>query len=275
MLSGMCIFAASAAGNSITYNWQGRNAYDAGFAQGTITVNADSSSGGAYTLYWADDSAALDGYEPVCVLNVANGGSASFAMPENTAIPAKATRLIGFRNLNSTDLSVSNATVNYKLPTDKVPGKTDDDLLYSFAALSDTHISSNEEGSSAHYPYDEDHLADAFRTAAARDVDFIITTGDHVNNQRADNKGGSNPFYPEEWNTYLRTLAASDYVNPIYEAIGNHELWCYDTETNYSGKDWRTGSDYFCKMTGLDSTSVALNSGKAKYSRETDSERVP
>ena len=259
------IVPAAAADASITYSFEGGNASDKGYAQGALTVRAGS-TGGTYYLYWADDAGALDGFDPICVLSVASGGSASFTLPEFTAIPAKATKVLGFLSSSvPTDLRASAAQAGYAIPATKALAKTDGDLLYSFASYSDTHVCSNEEGSNTIYPYDEEHLLDAFNTAAARDVDFIVTTGDHVNNQRADAKGGANPFYPEEWNTYLRILAASDYANPIYEAIGNHELWCYDTESDYSNKDWRTGSDYFCAMTGLDATQAALSSGKAYF----------
>ena len=259
--------SVNAATNAITYDWKGLHAYDAGFAQGNIILNVDASSGGTYYLYWADDTAALDGYYPICKLTVANSGSASYTMPENTAIPAKATRVLAFKSSSEpTNRSVSAAAINYKLPIDKATYKTDNDILYTFASYSDTHITSNETGAQgAKYPYDEEHLADAFRTAAARDVDFIVTTGDHVTNHRNDEKGYGNPHYPEEWATYLKILAASDYVNPIYEAIGNHELWNYDTETNYEKKDWKTGSAYFRAVTGMDNTTASVNSGKSYY----------
>ena len=259
--------SATAAANSITYTWQGAHAYDAGFAQGTIKISVDGSSGGTYYLYWADDTAALSGFEPICKLSIANNSSGSFVMPENTAIPAKATRVLAFKSSSEpSDRSVSVAALNYKLPIDKATYKTDDDLLYRFASYSDIHITSDETGAQGQkYPYDEEHLADALRTAAARDVDFIVTTGDHVTNHRNDEKGRGNPHYPEEWNTYLRILADSDYDNPIYEAIGNHELWNYEDESHKIAKDWKTSSDYFCNMTGLDSTVAAVNAKKAYY----------
>ncbi len=135
MVCGVLPLTAAAATNSITYTWQGTHAYDAGFAQGTIKVTVDGSSGGTYYLYWADDSAALSGFEPICKLSIANNGSGTFTMPENTAIPAKATRVLAFKsNSEPSNLSASNAALNYKLPIDKATNKTDDDLLYSFAS---------------------------------------------------------------------------------------------------------------------------------------------
>lgn len=263
-----CTYAvgANAATGSLTYRFEGANASDPGYAQGTLTVNADADSGGTYYLYWADDNAALDGFYPICKLSMPASGSASYTLSAFTAIPAKATRILGFRSdIEPTDRSLSAAAVDYALPAGKTLNKSDSDLLYRFASYSDTHISSDEEGSTSKYPYDEEHLARAFEVAADRDVDFIVTTGDHVNNQRNDSKGGANPFYPEEWNTYLKILSASDYTGPIYEAIGNHELWNYDTEYDYDGKDRKTGSDYFVAVTGLDSSASSVNSGKAYY----------
>lgn len=253
----------SAADSTIAYSF---TKADRGFAQGTVTVSAGPGSGGTYYLYWADDNAALSGYDPIAAISVSNSGSKAVEMPAFTSIPAKATKLIAFKSGSApTDLRVSAASTVYNIPADKRLDKQDSDLLYSFASYSDFHVASDEEGSSTHYPYDEAHLRSAFDTAAARDVDFIVTTGDHVNNQRADSKGGSNPFYPEEWNTYLKILADSNYSNPIYEAVGNHELWCYDTESSYSNKDWKTGSDYFAQITGLDNTAASVRSGKAYY----------
>ena len=266
LVLGSLTLSASAAGG-ISYSFEGGNAGDRGFAQGTIRVSADSSSGGSYTLYWADDSAALSGFDPICTLNVAASSSASFNMPAYTVIPAQATKVIGFRGSVPSGMSVSSAAAVYDIPESKRLSRSKSDMLYSFASYSDTHISCNDSTAASKYPYDEQKLADAFNAAADRGVDFIITTGDNVNNERDDSKGGSNPFYAEEWNTYLNILADSNYVNPIYEAIGNHELWCYDHDNAdlIKGMDWKTGSDYFCTVTGLDSTDAALASGKAYY----------
>ena len=259
------VTTTAAAGVSIGYTFSGDKANAAGFAEGTITLSGGS---GSYNLYWADDSKALDGFEPIAAIS----GSGSCSMPAYTAIPVAATKIAAFKS-SVTNLALSNADAVYTVPANKRTGRSVNDRLYSFAAYSDQHVEANFKNSSdypysgwsAKYPYDEQHLLASFNTAAARGVDFIITTGDHVNNQLNENNGGNNNLYAGEWNTYLKILARSDYVNPIYEAIGNHELWNYDTEKSYTGKDWRTGSNYFTKVTGLDSTADTLNSGKAYY----------
>jgi hypothetical protein len=265
LVCSLFVITTAAAGVSIAYTFTGDNAADAGFAEGTIALSGGS---GSYNLYWADDSRALDGFEPIGTIS----GSGSCKMPAYTAIPVAASMIAAFKS-SVTNLSLSGAEAVYTIPSYKRTGRSVGDRLYSFAAYSDTHIEANFKskddypynGWSAKYPYDEQHLLNAFNTAAARGVDFIITTGDHVNNQRNENNGGNNNLYAGEWNTYLKILAQSDYVNPIYEAIGNHELWNYDTDKSYTGKDWRTGSNYFSKVTGLDSTAATLDSGKAYY----------
>ena len=260
----------SAGSSSISYTFSGAHKDDKGFAQGSITLSADA---GTYWLYWADSSAGLTGYDPIGKITLSKAGSASITMPQYTAIPAKATRILAFKGSSKpASLKASAAAASYTLPASKALLKTEGDLLYSFAAYSDTHIESNNaspyNGWSAKYPYDEEHLTAAFNTAAARGVDFIVTTGDHVNNQRNDTNGGNNNLYAEEWNTYLKLLAASDFTGPVYEAIGNHELWNYEKDDSLQNKrpvDWKVGSDYFIAVTGLDSTAAAVNSGKAYY----------
>lgn len=257
-----CVFVTTttAATATISYSFANNNK---GFAEGTITV---SNGSGSLNLYWADDTKALDGFDPIASVN----GSGSYTMPPYTAIPAKATKVIA---TSGTNLSVSSAAAVYNIPDNKKLGKTDSDLLYSFASYSDFHMEANPSakadqpysGWSAKYPYDEQHLTSAFNTAAARGVDFIITTGDHVNNQRNDNNGSNNNYYAEEWNRYLKILAQSDFTGPVWEAVGNHELWNYETDSNKRVRDGKSGQRYFAAVTGLDSKKATIDSDKQYF----------
>ena len=259
LASSVFVTSISAATPSISYSFSGSNANDKGFAQGTISLSGGS---GSLSLYWADDVKAIDNFDPIATFN----GSGSYQMPAYTAIPATATKVIAVSGSNR---SVSSAVAVYNIPSNKRLGKTADDLLYSFANYSDIHMEADGvapyDGYSAKYPYDEEHLKAAFSTAAARGVDFIVTCGDHVNNQRNDKNNGNNNLYAYEWNRYLHILAESNYVNPIYEAIGNHELWNYETDSNKTPRDWKSGSRYFVAVTGLDSNKSTVNSDKAYY----------
>lgn len=261
MLSGMIVvsstvFAGSTnidpvGGASITYNFIGDHKNDAGYAQGQITVKAnDSSSTGTYYLYWADDTKALEGYTYVDKLSVTTSG-VSTAMFAQTAIPADATKLIGFKSSSEpSNKNVANATVVYNIPQSKRFPHKSTDKKYTFGSYSDIHIANDSYGSSK-YQYDEVHWRKALDSAAARNVDFIVTGGDNVNNQN----GNSENNYVSEWKTYQKILADSDYCNPIYESIGNHEMW-----TSAS-----TATKAFIKATGMKCDSESLSSDKAYY----------
>ncbi|MCH5303636.1 MAG: starch-binding protein [Ruminococcus sp.] len=122
-------------------------------------------------------------------------------------------------------------------------GHKSSEKKYSFGSYSDIHI----DGSKKFYQYAGEHWADALKTAAARDVDFIIGSGDYINNQ-VDYHNIN--IHTEEWKTYQKILAESDYCNPIYEAIGNHDIW------------HSSGTSDFINATGLEGSN---NKSKKAY----------
>ena len=223
----------------------------AGYAQGTITVTPKSGNYGTYHLYWADDSKALDGYQEIATLSISSG-SKSYAMPQYTSIPANATKVIAVKassEPNVSSVTVANASAVYTIPSTKQLGYTTDDMIYSFASISDPQLANDSYGS-GRYPYDEVHLEAAFETLADRDVDFSVVSGDVVNDQNG------NQTYAAEYIRYQRILADSSYVNPIYEANGNHELWA-DPAT--------IGIPTFIKETGLDSVKATIDAKKPYF----------
>ncbi len=222
-----CAFSVSAAQATISYTFSGSDKALAGYAEGTITLTAPA---GTYSLYWADDEKALDGYYPLATLKLASSGSASHKMYHRTAVPADATRLIA---VTGSDKSVKNAAAVYVIPTEKRFPKKTVERNYRFASYSDVHI----DGVYKTYSYADEHLRCAFDTAAARDADFVALSGDYVNNN-VDYSGISS----YEWKTYERILSESDFCNPVYEAIGNHELW----------QGVANGTADFVRATGLD-----------------------
>ncbi|MGN1051046.1 MAG: metallophosphoesterase, partial [Acutalibacteraceae bacterium] len=204
---------------SINYVFSGKEMAKAGYAEGTISVVPnDSSSSGVYYLYWADEKEALAGYSEIASVSV-SGSAGTVKMPNKCAIPAGATSVIAIKSsAEPTDKTVLSASAVYSLPKGKLFPHSEEEKLYSFASYSDIHIAEDSYGSKS-YPYDEQHLAAAFDTADKRNVDFIVTSGDQVNNQNG------NGYDTSEWKTYQKILADSNYSNPIWEAIGNHELW--------------------------------------------------
>lgn len=232
----------TAASSGISYVFSGSNSDKAGYAEGKITLTAPA---GTYWLYWADDNKALDGYYKIAKLTV-SGSSASHSMHAQTAIPADATKLIAIKSSSEPGTkTVASASEVYSIPQNKLLGHKSSERLYRFEALSDIHIDAVYG-----YKYAEQHLSSALDTAVKRNADFIITSGDHHNNT-ADYSG----IYAKEWKIYQRILADSNYCNPIYEGIGNHELW--------QGVD--IGTKAFINATGLEGSNN--KSEKAYYEK--------
>lgn len=245
--------AFSANGESVsktilTYSFANQKA---GYAQGTITLTPDENSFGTYYLYWADDVKALDGYREIALLEIFSD-SGEYVMPPYTAIPAGATKVIAVKSSEKPDISqltVADAQGVCDIPLSNRLGFNREDMLYSFASIGDPQIANDSYGSGS-YPYDEIHWETALETMAKREVDFAVSSGDIVNDQNG------NKTYKGEYKIYQQILAESSYINPIYEAIGNHELWATPATV---------GIPTFIKETGLDSVKDTLYASKPYF----------
>lgn len=142
---------------------------------------------------------------------------------------------------------VSDAAAVYNIPASRILSKN---MLYSFANFSDIQLDSVPDT----YTYSYTNLKNALELAADRNVDFIVTAGDNVNSEYLN-------LQATEWNDYENIIANSSYCNPIYEAIGNHELWPFKT----SGFKDRSSITMFQKNSGLDNSASTINSGKSYY----------
>ncbi|MBQ2687449.1 MAG: starch-binding protein [Clostridia bacterium] len=206
MLFSMCIVGftgVSAAGLDLNYEFAYKNA---GYAEGRLSLSGTS---GTYILYWSNDTGALEGYAGIAQIE-ASSSKKYFNMPANTAIPAGATKVIAVKS--GTTPTVANASAVFDIPADKqFKGGT---KQYDFMALSDIHIDYGNW-----YTYAKEHLANSLEVAAKRDVEFITTCGDNMNGNSGTDK------YSEEWKTYQKIIASSNYNNPIYETNGNHETY--------------------------------------------------
>lgn len=243
--------AASVA--QITYNFANDKQ---GFAQGTITITPQEGEYGTYYLYWADETAALEGYGEIASINIPSG-SGSVTMPQYTAIPADAVALIAFNAASepaASERTVLNADAVYTIPEAKLFDFDTEDALYTFGAISDPQIANDSYGSGS-YPYDEEHLKAALETLALRGVDFTISSGDTVNDQNG------NQTYMAEYRTYQKILAESSYAKPIYEANGNHDV---GTVWNKNG-NYYNNNEPFVIGTGLDSDADTISAGKPYF----------
>ena len=245
------VSTVSAATASINYSFS-KSA--AGYAQGTITVTPTSGNYGTYYLYWADDTKALAGYAEIGSLNISSG-SGTLVMPLQTVIPADATKVIAFKASSEpgeANRTVAKASAVYSIPASRQLSFKSEDALYTFGAISDPQLANDSYGS-GRYPNDETHLKAALETLAKRDVDFVVSSGDTVNDQ------DGNRTYAAEYERYQRILADSSYANPIYEANGNH-----DVQVVWNGSS-QNYNNPFVVGTGLDSTAETLKAGKPYF----------
>ena len=231
------IQSAAAEGTNIKYVFSGKNADDSGYAEGKITISSDTD--GIYYLYWANDTKALDGYYEIDKLTVSDGNSATFEFGYHTAIPSGATKVIAVSD--KSDLSVSNAKAVFEIPYEKQLNSDSGKLLYTFNSYSDVHIDTG-----GYYVNAEKNWKQALKFASDMDTDFIVSSGDMVTNASG----------PEgEWQIYEKVLAESDYVNPVWESDGNHDM--------RSGVS--TGLKSFVKASGTDSTIANYDANKPYY----------
>ena len=221
-----------------------------GYAQGEITLKA--ASDGDYHLYFADDNGALDGYYEIATLSLKKGESGSVTFGEHTVLPAGAKYVIASFSSQSENASLSTAQAIYEISEGKRLGVTEDDRKYRFAALSDIHIDEQDGGKNIYFTDASDHFALALKRCDERDVDFVVSAGDQVTNASGTTL---------EWLEYQRILAESDFKNPVYEAIGNHET----RYAKYSECAVSCGIEEFILATGLNDRVDTIKKGKPYF----------
>ncbi|MDE5825298.1 MAG: metallophosphoesterase [Lachnospiraceae bacterium] len=199
------------------YEFTGNDSGKAGYAQGNLYLYSPVDA--SYNLYWSDNTGALGRYYPIASLKAGAGETAVFQFGYHTAIPADATKVIAVNAASTEYPTVSNAAAVFDIPAGKQLGYFSADALYTFNSFSDIHIDEEHFGETPAYwwEYSEAHWAQALAYAANLGVDFIVSSGDQVTNAKLAN-------LDKEWQAYQLILAQSDYVNPIYESGGNHEV---------------------------------------------------
>ena len=176
----------------------------AGYAQGNITFTSDAK--GTYALYWADGQGnILQGYYPIDTLKVNAGEKKSVKMGNHTAIPANAEKIVAVTDKNAPPVAV------YDIPQGKKLSAVSGTKLYTFSAYSDIHI----DKGSLWYVDAEKHFKEGLQYAVDKNSDYLVVSGDVVTNDSGPDK---------EWIAYEKILSQSDFVNPVWESDGNHDL---------------------------------------------------
>lgn len=251
--SSMFLIGCTGEKGTINYEFSGTDTEKAGYAEGTITFKAKEA--GTYNLYWSDDIGALEGYYEIVQMELEENANAEISFEAHTAIPADATKIIAVRVSEDAPINTmaKDAVAVYDIPKEKQLGYKSADALYTFNSYSDIHIDEEKWGETPAYwwEYSEQHWADALDYATKKDTDFIIATGDQVTN-------ATYKYMAKEWQSYQYILASSDYVNPVYESGGNHEI-------RQAGLEEEGLAD-FIFATGLDSTKKTIKEFKPYYS---------
>ena len=236
----------------LTYTFSGASSAKAGYAEGTISFTAENA--GTYYLYWANDTTALKDYYPITHFSLKTDETGTFTFGNHTAIPAEATKLIVIKSDQEPThtISVTDAASVFNIPSTKQLPYKDDDALYTFNSYSDIHIDEEHWGETPAYwwQFSEDHFSKALKYATNKNVDFIVSSGDQVTHASFDT-------LDKEWKAYQYILSQSDYVHPIWESSGNHEV--------RQDAHVADGLQAFIKGTGLDSNLSTLKSNKPYY----------
>lgn len=223
----------------------------AGYAEGKVTFSVDKK--GTYNLYWSNDEGTLPGYYEIATVDIAeDNGNATVDFLYHVAIPADATKLVAVPVVEGKDsFTVEEAVAVYEI--DAAKQMKSEDAFYSFSSISDVHIDEEKYGAAPGYwwEYSEDHWAKALAYAVDKKVDFIVSSGDQVTNASINT-------LDKEWKAYQYILAQSDYVNPIYECGGNHEV----------RQDGSVADELvaYIKGSGLDNSLDTMKSSKSYYS---------
>ena len=225
--------AGSNENNKISYSFA--SGQKAGYAEGTISFTADSA--GTYKLYWADDQKALEGYYPIEELKMSAGQTKTVKMGYHTVIPHDATKIIA----TTGSLNTANAYSVYSIPAAKKLSGKSGNLLYTFSTYSDIHI--DKRDGTVYWKRAENNWRSALSLSADKGADYIVISGDCITGKKPD----------KEWQAYEKIISESDYVNPVWESDGNHDLKNGPTEghtkfINASGTDGSKNSKSYYSM---------------------------
>lgn len=238
--------------DALYYSFTGVNKDDAGYAEGSITFTALQEGTNTYYMYWGDDSKALPQYFEIASFTLEYGNKYTYKFPAQTAIPVDAECVFVTTEADGNKATVAGAVASEQIPDSKKLYDSSQQRQYRYAAFSDIHIDMQHGQTAGFYVNSQKHWAQTLDACVDRNADFIITAGDDVTN--ADGA-------TLEYLTYQKILADSDYVNPIYEASGNHE-----PRGSYNhGCDSSCADEEFAIGTGINGNTDDINAAKQYY----------
>lgn len=204
-----------------------------GFSHTEVTVTPSCSEEVTYSLYWSKDGKRLETYMPIHTFT--HQGSAPFTVILNDCLymPAEADGMeIAVKKGNSTSCF---APVSDALKVQK------SNLLYSFAVLTDLHITSSK-------PAHLSHLALALEDIKNNEtpVSAIFTAGDNTDRGTV-----------AEYELLMQIIEDAGEIPPIYFAMGNHDM-------TY-GDGYEVQVKRFLEYTGLENPYYSIEMEGARF----------
>ncbi len=199
-----------------------------GYSHTEVTVTPSSDTEVTYSLYWSKDGKRLEGYMPIHTFT--HKGSAPFTVSLNDCLfmPGEADGMeIAVAKGRSTSY-FAEVSSELKLPSSK--------LLYSFAVLTDMHITSSKP---VHISHLESALVDIKKNE--NPISTIFTVGDNTDTGSA-----------QEYDLLMQIIKDAGELPPIYYAVGNHDVaYGYDERVQlFKDRTGMEGAYYSVELNG-------------------------
>ena len=215
IFQGVGIVSANQDKATVEIKFTGDGADVAGFAQCDITVtpSENGAKNGYFIVYYTDGNNVLPDYDEATAIKM-TGGAATGSISAGMMIPKGAKGIAVFSHttyfLNETP-DIKDAIATAEIPASK---RTPDfgKLLFSFGALSDTHMNYEQHNRGAYAK-----LKAAMDFMAEKDMDIVVITGDVVGDR------GESPDLEAQYAKHVEIVKSSDFAfENVYEATGNH-----------------------------------------------------
>ncbi len=209
-------------------------------AEGTLTITPSLKQPEYYWIYWANDEGVLEDYTEIGKVSSDGLKPIQFQMPDHIAVPSGATRIV-LRGGTETASRTGSLLAEVKIPPASIAAA---EAEYSFAVLSDIHISQNNS-----YIYNRNYthmVRDVIKSMP--DIQAMIYTGDVTNNGK-----------PVEFSVLNKLLNQFQNQLPAqYLLLGNHDL-------ALNQNNWGQQTYNFLEYTGMPGVYYSFQLGGSSF----------
>ncbi|MGI5856301.1 MAG: metallophosphoesterase family protein [Candidatus Merdivicinus sp.] len=209
-------------------------------AEGTLIITPSIEQPEYYWIYWADDEGILEDYTEIGTVPSDGLTPIPFQMPDHIAVPSGATRIV-LRGGTETASRTGSLLAEVRIPPASIAAE---ESAYSFAVLSDIHISQNN-----YYIYNRNYtrmVRDVIKNMP--DIQAMIYTGDVTNNGK-----------PIEFSVLSKLLDQFQNQLPTqYLLLGNHDL-------ALNQNNWGQQTYNFMEYTGMPGIYYSFELGGSSF----------